>query len=193
MLHPAVARNDTATAARRSPSAVTAFEEADTLHELFGYALDDLQAILANPRYRVDMRFWHMPALGPIDGGNPCRVCAAGAVMANRYRCDPKLGDGDILSLGLFPKDQVHKLIVINDLRCGRVCAAYRDFYGLNQTVNGRETAARVEKEKRGFLNWLHEKDYQKHSQISTEHVPSSYEVYKTLRELHQALRRVDL
>ena len=48
-------------------------------------AVADLEMIERSPHYEIDMETWHTPSAG----NNACRVCLAGAVMANRHRIQP--------------------------------------------------------------------------------------------------------
>lgn len=50
--------------------------------KLLKVALEDLEAVEKDLKYRIDMNSWHQPE------DNKCSVCLAGAVMANRLRCD---------------------------------------------------------------------------------------------------------
>lgn len=50
----------------------------NVLSELLIEALDDLEAISKNPKYKIDMDVWH------IGLNNKCYVCMAGAMLANR-------------------------------------------------------------------------------------------------------------
>ena len=74
-------------------------------------ALEDLEAVEDNPKYQINMLFWH----DPMDEGE-CAVCFAGGVMAMR--------------LGL-PSDKAYceqfdaatecRLLALNDFRCGEI------------------------------------------------------------------------
>lgn len=54
------------------------------LGKLLTLALDDLEEIEKDSRYRVCMANFH----GPSKGGDKCQVCLAGAVMANTFKTD---------------------------------------------------------------------------------------------------------
>jgi hypothetical protein len=57
----------------------------DKLSELLELAMRDLEAVEADPRYRVDMSHWHEPRRD----SEFCLVCLAGAVMAKTLRLRP--------------------------------------------------------------------------------------------------------
>lgn len=56
-------------------------------------ALADIRKVEKDPRYQVNMHFWHRPILsGPlVPGGETvrCQVCFAGSVMAKTLDYDP--------------------------------------------------------------------------------------------------------
>lgn len=55
--------------------------------ELIRVALSDLRKVEADPRYDVDMRWWHKAA---VTEGGVCSVCPVGAVMAGTLGADPE-------------------------------------------------------------------------------------------------------
>ena len=86
----------------------------DTLHELLSLALDDLEKVIKDDRYNVDMGTWHEPIEGK------CSVCLAGAVMAKTIKIS-EIQD-------TVPKDleeEIHlKLYAIDSLRMGQFFTA---------------------------------------------------------------------
>lgn len=52
--------------------------------ELLKLALSDMELVEQDPRYKIDMGFWHMPIK------NKCVVCLAGSVMAKTLKIPPK-------------------------------------------------------------------------------------------------------
>jgi len=56
--------------------------------DLIDLALNDLEAVERNPKYRVEMRAWHEPV--GRGKNRVCEVCLAGAVMANTLGCKPR-------------------------------------------------------------------------------------------------------
>jgi hypothetical protein len=60
----------------------------DKASDLIEIALEDLEKIEKDPRYRIDMNKWHEPYQGP-DGRPVCLVCFAGGVMASRLGIKP--------------------------------------------------------------------------------------------------------
>ena len=82
------------------------------LHELLALALTDHDTIAKNPRYEIDMNYWHVPK-----GKTTCNVCLAGCVMVNSL---------DAVHNQLFyPNDfsaaWSAALMILNDLREGRL------------------------------------------------------------------------
>lgn len=55
------------------------------LSDLLELAVNDARKCAKDPRYVLDMRSWHKPLMG----GAACRVCMAGAVMAQDLGVSP--------------------------------------------------------------------------------------------------------
>lgn len=81
-------------------------------HELLALALTDYDAIAKNPRYEIDMCYWHVPT-----GKTTCSVCLAGCVMANSLDAVPD----HIFDPGDFSAAWCKALTILNDLREGRL------------------------------------------------------------------------
>jgi hypothetical protein len=82
--------------------------------ELLTLALNDLEAVEQDSRYRVDMGHWHRPL--PSEGY--CAVCLAGAVLANSL--------GVAINEVMTPKYLEHveaakRLLALDDLRNGYI------------------------------------------------------------------------
>jgi ribosomal protein S27AE len=93
----------------------------DKLSELLYIALEDLEKIEADPRYKINMDLWHRP-------NGKCSVCAAGSVMAVRLGAHTD----DMLEPSDFEKETENKLYAINYLREGRVADAYYMLHGVD-------------------------------------------------------------
>lgn len=108
----------------------------DTLSALILVALADLEAVEKSDTYVVNMGQWHSPSLnaGP-KGQLQCRVCFAGAVMAQTLGEHP----GSYVSIGAFG-DDIGKLTALDTLRYGDLEAALYEFY-----CHGHEKNARLE------------------------------------------------
>lgn len=85
----------------------------DKLSELLYIALEDLEKVEADPRYKIDMGAWHRP-------NGKCSVCAAGSVMAMRLG----VGLDEPAHPGEFDWDTDNKLMAINALRVGALGGA---------------------------------------------------------------------
>lgn len=82
----------------------------DKLSELILLALDDLELCEADPRYVIDMGFWHLPNF-PEDG--QCSVCLAGSVMSQTLKV--RIGTNKCPS----NTSQHHKLRALDYIRRG--------------------------------------------------------------------------
>lgn len=91
---------------------------------LIRLALDDLEKVEKDGRYRVDMTQWHGGWRPERD--IPCRVCLAGAVMAKTL--------GTNLRASIVPRDSHdgYKLRSLNDFREGRIEDGLHWFYALS-------------------------------------------------------------
>lgn len=78
---------------------------------LIRLALDDLEKCEQSPQYRVDMYLWH------ASHGTRCRVCLAGAVMAQHGGLHP----GEDHLPGDFPAHTARKLCALDFFRQGDV------------------------------------------------------------------------
>lgn len=103
----------------------------DTMHELLALALDDLEKCTEDPEhYDLDMDEWHNPSEAR---GGPCRVCMAGAIMAQTLQvshleyCSPY----DVCGPFEDHNSVTDKLFAINDMRTQDWGYAWR-------RVNGR-------------------------------------------------------
>ena len=89
----------------------------DRPSELIDIALEDLEAVEKDPKYRVNMSAWHRP--DPFSGDGMCVVCLAGAVMARRTAKGlPR--DFSFKPSDYGPRNFV-RLHALNDLRTGDV------------------------------------------------------------------------
>src|SRR6187431_2046651 len=86
------------------------------LSDLLELAVRDAQACEADPRYRLDMSAWHVP-----DGVGPCRVCMAGAVMAQTIHLAPSERATLFMGVSQAPAvdESARQLLAINDMRTG--------------------------------------------------------------------------
>jgi len=99
----------------------------DTLSGLIRVALADFRKCLASNDYVVDMREWH----APVEGDALCRVCLAGAVMAQTLQVpveDEVSPTRFSLSESQWGRESQleNKLRAINSLRVGEVRTAAR-------------------------------------------------------------------
>lgn len=107
------------------------FEQVNTLHELLGLALDDMEKILKTPGYIIDMGRWHEPSIA-----STCRVCLAGSVIANRYADGPeKMHEPED-----FSRAVQKRLFALNALRNGNIAAAWVALH-LDHTAAGSRDA----------------------------------------------------
>ena len=105
------------------------FNKTKKLYKLLEIALDDLEKMWRNPKYIIDMAYWHEP------GEDQCHICLAGAVIANRMDSKP---DRAFHLNGL--DDNIRKrLYAIDELREGEIIWAYEFLkYG---TMSGKRIA----------------------------------------------------
>ena len=96
----------------------------DKPSELIRVALADLEKCEADPRYLIDMDRWHSGIRH--DSNEPCAVCFAGSVMAQRLGADHRYY---ISGPGRFDEDE-GKLHALNAFREGRIAAGLIAFYG---------------------------------------------------------------
>lgn len=88
------------------------------LSDLIQLALDDIDAIEKDPRYVVDMNWWHMP----MDVA--CHVCLAGAVMARSLEVPI-----DACSYPHYHKGWWAALKALDAVRQGILSSAFFGFY----------------------------------------------------------------
>jgi hypothetical protein len=99
------------------------FESVNTLHGLLTIALADLERVLADPRYEIDMACWHEPVTG--DEGL-CQVCLAGSVMAKSYVLSP---DENVHPI-MFGPAAAQRFKALDCLRSGNIIEAYTFLHG---------------------------------------------------------------
>ena len=91
----------------------------DKPSELLILAMEDIERVEADPRYKIDMGSWHEP-------NGKCKVCAAGSVMAKTLKlpinvnsdyegCHVETNEQNVD----FDSDTERKLAAINSFRCG--------------------------------------------------------------------------
>lgn len=107
----------------------------DTLSGLLEVALRDLEAVEADPNYRVNMQVWHQFSESTLC----CEVCLAGAVMAKSLGLPP---DGRTGDMGLWETEErkhllslERKLNALDSLRKGQVWTAYYMMLGADVPV----------------------------------------------------------
>ena len=92
------------------------FTNTTSLAELMEMAIDDMETLISDKRYRLNAGSWH-----EIHDGK-CEICTAGAVMANTLGAD--------IELRIMPKhydNQIRiKLRAIDKCRGGDILSAYR-------------------------------------------------------------------
>ena len=94
------------------------FATTGSLAELMIMATDDMEALLDNDIYDLDSEYWH------YKHDNSCRICMAGAIMANRLDAnidrtiDPSDYDDD-------DDDISRRLYAIDSARKGDIHKAY--------------------------------------------------------------------
>lgn len=89
----------------------------DLPSELLTLALDDLEVIRKDPKYRIFMLDWHLY----LPQEDVCQVCLAGAVMANTLKIDRKR-DAEPL---ILKHKYIDKLIALDNFREGEVHSAF--------------------------------------------------------------------
>jgi len=88
----------------------------DMLHELLALAIGDVEYILTDERYCVDMDVWHLNNNDPFEDDGLCHVCLAGSVIARRLAVQP-----DSWSCPkAFPAQIAWRLSALNQLRLGQ-------------------------------------------------------------------------
>jgi len=106
------------------------------MSEAIRMAVADLEAVEADPRYKVNMKTYHNPV------GQTCYVCFAGAVMSATLNADPE--DYLVHTAEWGAKWQA-VLYFLNEVRLGEVRAAKRAWLtGEDQTLARRGTPADV-------------------------------------------------
>lgn len=91
----------------------------NSLPDLIDVAAADMEKVMADPRYKLNMGTWH-------EGRSferACVVCLAGSVMA----CTLKVPVDHTAWLTDFSYDVSRKLSAINDVRLGYIYDAYRN------------------------------------------------------------------
>ena len=91
-----------------------------SMAELMTMAIDDMEALIDNPRYSLTSSVWHEPR------GEVCHVCLAGSVMATRLNAKEE----ECLLADSYEYDVRTKLFSIENLREGYVGDAYAYFNG---------------------------------------------------------------
>jgi hypothetical protein len=116
----------------RTPAA-RRFAQAATLAEVLRLALDDLTAILGDPRYAIDLNSWHRPADGQ------CTVCLAGSVIAKSLAAPIDLN----LAYDDYVQPIADRLGALDSLRQGQVRDALVYIGGDSQRLAAEELALR--------------------------------------------------
>ena len=108
---------------------------------LIKLALSDLAACENDPRYDIDMSYWHRPhtrGIPFITRKTTCEVCLAGSVMAQTLQCNIDLEVG---ALDFNSEDTVIRLLALDHFRIGsirmgikRMCSA-EDFEKLPSSM----------------------------------------------------------
>lgn len=84
---------------------------------LLRLALNDLEKCELDPRYRINMNFWHVPKQGA-----PCVICLAGSILAKTINLpinqECSVWDEEDQSI---TKDNKNKLSAVNQLRLGNI------------------------------------------------------------------------
>jgi len=83
---------------------------------LIRLALSDLRKVEKDKRYKVNMRFWHLPI-----SVRRCNVCLAGAVIAQTLEAFPQQS----ISPGLLPYSKRSRLRALDCFRQGHCGAAF--------------------------------------------------------------------
>ena len=84
------------------------------LSALTRLAINDLQLVMADPDYKVNMNTWHEPREGK------CAVCFAGSVMAKSLGVSQK----DNISPSQFGENNNRALCALDLIRIGRIKAS---------------------------------------------------------------------
>lgn len=89
----------------------------DKPSELIELALDDLAAVEADDRYKVDMDTWHNPRTGF------CAVCFAGSVIAKTLNTNPR----NFRAPRDYDEDTRDKLSALDEFRDGQISCGLSD------------------------------------------------------------------
>lgn len=81
---------------------------------LIRLALADLEVVEKNPKYAIDMDFWHIVNKDT----EICSVCFAGAVMANTLEAPSWMSH-----VPFEFESECHKLVALDSFRCGHIAA----------------------------------------------------------------------
>lgn len=96
---------------------------------LIKLALIDESKCFHDPRYEIDMFRWHS-GKDSINPKLPCKVCFAGAVMAQHYDISPY----DYVSAFNFSESDCNKFLALDSFRVGDVCMGVLSFYQDDET-----------------------------------------------------------
>ena len=108
----------------------TEFLQTDKLWKLLDFALQDLQSIKVNPKYKVYMHVWHSPE-GFVGNGKTiriCQVCLAGAVLSNTFKTNSQevYTPDSLLDAELDIQDSLkNALLAIEEMRLGYIDDAW--------------------------------------------------------------------
>lgn len=97
----------------------------DKLSALIRVALKDLQAVEKDPRYGVNMGFYHTTVFPSVKEAG-CVVCFAGAVMSCSLEANPE----ENVYVSEYPVPIFRKLRALNAVRQGNVTEAMGWLYG---------------------------------------------------------------
>ena len=91
------------------------FKKINKLWKLLKVALEDVEKVRQDKRYKLDMAYWHK-----LDEDKRCFVCLAGSVLANWTRIDRHIVD-----FGELEKNLGNRLSAIDELRRVNFFLAY--------------------------------------------------------------------
>ena len=94
------------------------FINTTSLAELMEMAIEDMEALMSDKRYRFHAGQWH----GIYSYSGKCTICTAGAVMANTLGANIEIG----MAPGCYKAETRNKLRAIDKCRKGDILSAHR-------------------------------------------------------------------
>ena len=110
----------------------------DKLSDLLEVALDDFEKVTKHPQVVVDMGYWCRATDG-IRSHKVCKVCLAGAVIANRMTPEAVIESQLDFHLTTDCEVSWRKFTAINMLRVGEILEAFSALTGIDYELDANE------------------------------------------------------